>query len=71
MASSPRTFSIDDLRDRIRAANVDIAVARHPMLTRLLGDALAALQGVVVSRETEPATHLTMPTPRRNEHEPR
>jgi len=71
MASSSRTFSIDDLLARIRAANVDVAVAQHPMLTRLVGGTLGALQSAVVSRETEPATHLTMPTSRSDEHEPR
>jgi hypothetical protein len=39
------------------------------MLTRLLGDALAAIQGVVVSGETEPVTHFTIPRPRSGEHE--
>ena len=69
MASSPHMFSIDDLHDRIRAVNVNIPVSRYPMLTRLLGDALAAIQGVVVSGETEPVTHFTIPRPRSGEHE--
>jgi len=50
-------LTMDELRARIRAANVTIAEARLPMVRRLLGDALAPLRAVDsrAIRAVEPA----------------
>lgn len=55
--SEPNELTLDEVRARMRAANVTIAEPRLPMVQKLLGDALVAVRALDTRtiRTLEPA----------------
>jgi hypothetical protein len=69
MSELTRGLSLDELRDRIRAAGVAIPEARHAMVRALLGEALASVQAMDerISKTLEPAVTFAADGPRQGE----
>ncbi len=44
MSDTSRDLTLDELRERIKAAGVSIPAARHEMIRRLLSDALRPIR---------------------------